>query len=166
MQLATIPAEVQSVLRIDLDRILDNPYQYRRTYDETDLAELAANIRHMAEQLPGTSGLQSPPLARLVHSGEEYGGIMPLNTTSRYDLMDPTVHCQLLFGHRRLRAFRLLAAENADYTTMPIYIVDATECIATTMPAGGGHQALRFHAPRSEERRVGKECRSRWSPHH
>ena len=22
------------------------------------------------------------------------------------------------------------------------------------------------HAPRSEERRVGKECRSRWSPYH
>src|SRR5256886_11132751 len=24
----------------------------------------------------------------------------------------------------------------------------------------------RFHNPRSEERRVGKECRSRWSPYH
>src|ERR1035441_1856626 len=23
-----------------------------------------------------------------------------------------------------------------------------------------------LHGPRSEERRVGKECRSRWSPHH
>lgn len=127
MQLATIPAEGQAVLRIDLDRILDNPYQYRRTYDEADLAELAANISAMASQLRATSGLQSPPLARLVHSGEEYGGIMPLNTVSRYDLMDPAVHCQLLFGHRRLRAFRLLAAENAEYATMPLYIVSATD---------------------------------------
>src|SRR2546429_6767435 len=25
---------------------------------------------------------------------------------------------------------------------------------------------LAAHAPRSEERRVGKECRSRWSPYH
>src|SRR3712207_8421432 len=25
---------------------------------------------------------------------------------------------------------------------------------------------LRLEAPRSEERRVGKECRSRWSPYH
>src|SRR5260370_18437113 len=25
---------------------------------------------------------------------------------------------------------------------------------------------LRLHADRSEERRVGKECRSRWSPYH
>src|SRR2546430_3987806 len=27
-------------------------------------------------------------------------------------------------------------------------------------------QAQRFHGARSEERRVGKECRSRWSPYH
>ena len=26
--------------------------------------------------------------------------------------------------------------------------------------------AMRLAAPRSEERRVGKECRSRWSPYH
>ena len=25
---------------------------------------------------------------------------------------------------------------------------------------------LSFYTPRSEERRVGKECRSRWSPYH
>ena len=32
--------------------------------------------------------------------------------------------------------------------------------------AGGGHFSGRLTAPRSEERRVGKECRSRWSPYH
>lgn len=127
MRLATIPAEGQAVLRIDLDRILDNPYQYRRTYNDEDLAELATNIRHMAEQLPETSGLQSPPLARLVYAGNEDVDITPLHTTSKYDLMDPTVRCQLLFGHRRLRAFRLLAAENSEHATMPIYLVDATD---------------------------------------
>ena len=32
---------------------------------------------------------------------------------------------------------------------------------------GGGGGVLRWEAaPRSEERRVGKECRSRWSPYH
>ena len=31
----------------------------------------------------------------------------------------------------------------------------------------GEHQkAKEFHKERSEERRVGKECRSRWSPYH
>src|SRR2546427_98803 len=29
-----------------------------------------------------------------------------------------------------------------------------------------GHYAIAFYAARSEERRVGKECRSRWSPYH
>ena len=28
------------------------------------------------------------------------------------------------------------------------------------------YQALALDTPRSEERRVGKECRSRWSPYH
>src|SRR5438552_19131346 len=34
--------------------------------------------------------------------------------------------------------------------------------------AAGSHRAARVMAlrPRSEERRVGKECRSRWSPYH
>src|SRR5256885_6887096 len=30
----------------------------------------------------------------------------------------------------------------------------------------GAPRGARFVAPRSEERRVGKECRSRWSPYH
>ena len=29
-----------------------------------------------------------------------------------------------------------------------------------------GHEAVLEHCSRSEERRVGKECRSRWSPYH
>src|SRR2546421_7690899 len=28
------------------------------------------------------------------------------------------------------------------------------------------HEAMKHHFERSEERRVGKECRSRWSPYH
>src|SRR2546430_9391857 len=32
--------------------------------------------------------------------------------------------------------------------------------------AGGGLQSQRRSLARSEERRVGKECRSRWSPYH
>src|SRR5687768_8596960 len=39
---------------------------------------------------------------------------------------------------------------------------------STTNPFGVGHQWIksRFIQGRSEERRVGKECRSRWSPYH
>src|SRR2546430_12609457 len=33
-------------------------------------------------------------------------------------------------------------------------------------PSGHGEQGVRSAPRRSEERRVGKECRSRWSPYH
>ena len=33
-------------------------------------------------------------------------------------------------------------------------------------PSQGGGQIIRKFSARSEERRVGKECRSRWSPYH
>src|SRR5260370_26458865 len=57
----------------------------------------------------------------------------------------------------------------------PIFIVGATgpmdetkrrpriDCIHT---AQGQGDAVRTYTKRSEERRVGKECRSRWSPYH
>src|SRR3712207_9150426 len=39
--------------------------------------------------------------------------------------------------------------------------------IAGMLPiAIGSGEGSQFRAPRSEERRVGKECRSRWSPYH
>src|SRR5688572_33200494 len=47
-------------------------------------------------------------------------------------------------------------------------------CANRRAPDRGGHQGgrhgalrreVRRHRPRSEERRVGKECRSRWSPY-
>ena len=40
---------------------------------------------------------------------------------------------------------------------------DLAETIFCRLKMGGGCQG---QAPRSEERRVGKECRSRWSPYH
>ena len=42
------------------------------------------------------------------------------------------------------------------YVAVPA--IDATEV--------GGYCASFFRGDRSEERRVGKECRSRWSPYH
>ena len=34
------------------------------------------------------------------------------------------------------------------------------------LPDGNGFELCKLIKPRSEERRVGKECRSRWSPYH
>ena len=40
------------------------------------------------------------------------------------------------------------------------------EIIGQSLSAGQLGQYFRYKASRSEERRVGKECRSRWSPYH
>ena len=45
----------------------------------------------------------------------------------------------------------------------------AYQCKGGHEGCGEGDPVLRLHEdlpPRSEERRVGKECRSRWSPYH
>ena len=44
-------------------------------------------------------------------------------------------------------------------------LTDMTEAIAGDFPGGLGIAAI-ITLTRSEERRVGKECRSRWSPYH
>src|SRR2546427_6793353 len=60
----------------------------------------------------------------------------------------------------------------------PVLIAQAQPAIATTQDPASGTVGESFkdkaklsglfgaHAGRSEERRVGKECRSRWSPYH
>jgi ParB-like chromosome segregation protein Spo0J len=136
----------QRVLRVPLARCLDNPWQYRQHYSPATIAELAANINALAFQLPETSGLQSPPLARLVRvSGD--GSITPLfgeaaeRVRRSGALRDPELHVQIAFGHRRLRAFRVLheglaahfpdapaeittPAPSAEYATLPVVLVD------------------------------------------
>ena len=42
----------------------------------------------------------------------------------------------------------------------------AGRCVTLWQPAAGGHVGWASTHGRSEERRVGKECRSRWSPYH
>ena len=54
-----------------------------------------------------------------------------------------------------------LAAELAEVSRRP---VDPRNLPFTTLTFLKNHRAFRF--TRSEERRVGKECRSRWSPYH
>ena len=61
-----VSRETQTVTRVALDRIVDNPYQYRRHYREESLHELTVNINSLVFQLPKTSGLQQPGMGRLV----------------------------------------------------------------------------------------------------
>ena len=43
---------------------------------------------------------------------------------------------------------------------------EAVQCAYGEIKKKNVNKPLKGHAERSEERRVGKECRSRWSPYH
>lgn len=136
----TATAATPAIVRVPIERVLDNPYQPRQTYNPNTLIELATNIAGMKLQLPLTSGLQQPPAARAVRLNGA-GVVEPLAFAGGLDTAmrrDPSVRVQLLFGHRRLRAFRLLALgpesmgldvdlePDPDYATFPIMVVAAT----------------------------------------
>src|SRR5580700_1901693 len=56
-------------------------------------------------------------------------------------------------------------ASNARYTFVHGDITDPA-AVADVLRAHQPRAIVHFAAERSEERRVGKECRSRWSPYH
>ena len=78
---------------------------------------------------------------------------------------DPRVWAEAIFAHenspltsRGLRALRDEAVRLFDMVPPPQKEFVADEVV--------GSEALIVDDDRSEERRVGKECRSRWSPYH
>ena len=61
---------------------------------------------------------------------------------------------------------KILRGEIPNHT---VYEDEKVLALLDVMPQARGHNAGwegGFHQLRSEERRVGKECRSRWSPYH
>jgi len=92
----------------------------------------------------------------------------------RADLSQRTV--SLMRGRHRMVVFR--SAIGAPSTPTPTGRFYVTDLVATGDPSGpfgwfafglSGHQPnlpAGWSGGRSEERRVGKECRSRWSPYH
>ena len=62
-----------------------------------------------------------------------------------------------------LRGLPMMAQEEL---TMFFYIFFATFLFLIPAALVGAELASAFASKRSEERRVGKECRSRWSPYH
>src|SRR3712207_9095923 len=60
----------------------------------------------------------------------------------------------------------LLAARVVDGVVQVLGLVLEVHLHDEVADGLGAHAAAEVHAVRSEERRVGKECRSRWSPYH
>lgn len=80
------------VVLVDISEIDDNPWQPRQVYAEDALAELAVSIRE--------HGVLQPPLVRQMPDGR----------------------CQLAFGHRRLRAAKLVGL-----TEFPVQVAILTD---------------------------------------
>ena len=59
-----------------------------------------------------------------------------------------------------------MKAGAADFVTKPWTNAQMLETVKTTLGLAASRATAEEHAERSEERRVGKECRSRWSPYH
>lgn len=106
------------IIYIPLDQVDDNPWQTRQAYDDDYIAELAADIRR--------NGLLQYPAGRAIRNGDvatldQFDWRQPANGNG-LKLADTDVRVQLAIGHNRLRAFRLLAAEDDAYATMPVQI--------------------------------------------
>src|SRR2546425_13338283 len=71
---------------------------------------------------------------------------------------------------RGLEVVRAAGGGPEDIGRLTVYVTDRQTYLATLQPLGEVPRRLMGrHYPamaRSEERRVGKECRSRWSPYH
>ena len=76
----------------------------------------------------------------------------------------------LLCLHTNCEIFCSSSVKNASGSLIGIalilYIVSGSMDISTILSLPIHEHGISFHLFRSEERRVGKECRSRWSPYH
>ena len=84
---------------------------------------------------------------------------------ARAGVLETTFKCETetdLFGEQAV----LCGARTPAAVAMPPAAITGTRTAATTCGSRAKRPACHVRDDRSEERRVGKECRSRWSPYH
>src|SRR5260370_33645699 len=101
--------------------------------------------------------LDATAQADLVRSGEATPLELVDAAIARIEKVNPEINAVI---HERFDRARDEARDAADgpFTGVPIVIKD--------LDAAVGGEPCHWGNKRSEERRVGKECRSRWSPYH
>src|SRR5256886_11069407 len=71
-----------------------------------------------------------------------------------------------LFHDRNSKSFRSMEQSGARWTTWNRNFTRAVDAAKRQATCACAHGRALVQPDRSEERRVGKECRSRWSPYH
>lgn len=120
---------------VPLTAIDDNPYQRRAEYG--DLDDLAQRILAKRRDYPDTYGLMQVPIGRVVRHNPLLGPDEPLSAFQVEQLLrehnglppNSNLRVQLAFGHRRLRAFQLLAERHPNQygQTMPLNLLALTD---------------------------------------
>src|SRR5690349_22679805 len=97
---------------------------------------------------------------------------MDIGELDSYTMVDVREHVVLFFFFQAEDGIRDLYVTGVQTCALPI----SAHRLLSHVSEGGGRaiqalgkcagRKLRLDARRSEERRVGKECRSRWSPYH
>ena len=134
----TAPAPARKPRRAPIESLTPNPRNPRRAFTDAELAELASSIKER--------GIIQPIVVREAGDGTY----------------------EIIAGERRWRA-----AQRAGLHEVPIAIVDATDVQSLEFAIIENVQRADLNAieeaagsVRSDARRVGTACRSRWSPYH
>ena len=115
-------------------------------------------VYRLVDLLPGTYSVTFtlPGFATVKRDGVEItgAGVITINTDMRVGQLQETI---TVTGETPIVDVQ---------STRRQQVID--DSVLNALPATRGYNALIFLVPsvRSEERRVGKECRSRWSPYH
>lgn len=119
---------------IKLELIDPNPWQSRQGLDDGETVELAADIFSRQEGQLATKGLLQPPTVRIVDkkgntiTDKKYATpTIDSGASLSETLIELECRAQLAFGHRRLAAFRMLAAEDSDYESMAVEVAWFTD---------------------------------------
>src|SRR3712207_214259 len=136
-------------------------------------------VRLPSAALPYTIDLESGMPEKRIRN-MEFGGRLTVNlsgvdfslsalrTWNKMPALCPTLSAdrQSLRINGEYRRMTMLGADCSLPVGQFVFRAEVADYIGEAQGAGVGQTAARRNVLRSEERRVGKECRSRWSPYH